>query len=175
MKVIVLAVACLMALAGSALADTADDVAAWYRDYAKLWEKADHVDLDAVARYYAIPSYMVDLDGVVQLMSTADAFRANMAASIDSSKQQGWTGGKLISVKAHMLNPGAAFVEAEWANYGLNGTPLVACQEEPETYIAVKTTNGWRFISVHDGPCKALSTGKPSEERVERKGKMAHP
>jgi hypothetical protein len=94
-------------------------------------------------------------DGTVHVMSTAEAFRSTQAAFVGNAKQLGWAGGKLLSVKAHVLNPGAAFVEAEWTNYGVNGTLLVACKGELDTYIAIKTKDGWKFISVQDGPCKA--------------------
>jgi ketosteroid isomerase-like protein len=154
MKRIALVVTCVIALADSVFADTADDVVAWYRRYAELWNTAN-VDVDAVAHYYAIPSYLVDSHGVVQLIRTAEAFRSNMAASVASSKHMGWAGGKVLTVKAHVLNPGAAFVESEWTNFGADGTPLVGCQAARLTYLAAKTTDGWKFVSAHDGPCKA--------------------
>jgi hypothetical protein len=144
----------MLALADSVFADTADDVVAWYRRYAELWNTTN-VDVAAVAHYYAIPSYMVDSHGVVQLIPTAEAFRSTMAAYVDSSKHRGWAGGKVLTVKAHVLNPGAAFVESEWTNFGTDGTPLIGCQVESFTYLAAKTTDGWKFLSSHDSPCKA--------------------
>src|SRR5262249_43416364 len=154
MKRIALVITCAIALTGSVFADTADDVVAWYRRYAELWNTAN-VDVDAVAHYYAIPSYMVDSHGVVQLIPTAEAFRSNMATFVDTSRHMGWAGGKVVTVKAHVLNPGGAFVESEWTNFGADGTPLVGCKVALFTYLAAKTTDGWKFISSHESPCKA--------------------
>jgi hypothetical protein len=58
MKKLVVVLTFVMALAGSAVADTAEDIVAWYKVYAQLWDKAD-VNIDAVERYYAIPRYFV--------------------------------------------------------------------------------------------------------------------
>ena len=154
MKGVTVIVGCVIALGGPVFADTADDVVAWYRRYAELWNTSK-VDIEAVAYYYAIPSYTVDSHGVVQLIPTAQAFRSNMTAFVESSKHTGWAGGKLLTVEAHVLNPGAAFVESEWTNFGADGTPLVGCETERFTYVAAKTTDGWKFLSAHDGACKA--------------------
>src|SRR5262245_20405426 len=126
MKKFAVVVTCLMTLAGSVFADTADDVVAWYRRYAELWKTAI-VDIDAAAPCYARPYYVVSVDGVDQLMDTAEAVRSTLAAVVSSSKRQGWASSKLLRVKARVLNPGAAFVESEWTNFGADGTPLVGC------------------------------------------------
>lgn len=142
-----------MALAGSAVADTAEEIVAWYQSYAQLWNKAD-VDIDAVERYYAIPGYFVGLDGALPA-STAEAHRSIMAAFVESLKQKRWAGSKLLNVRANVLNPSAAFLETEWTDYATDGTPLEGCKIALYTYLAAKTTEGWKFLSAHVGPCKA--------------------
>jgi hypothetical protein len=153
MKKLVLVVTCVMTLAGSALADTAEDIVAWYQSYAQLWDKAD-VNIDAVERYYAIPGYFVGLDGA-RAAPTAEAHKSTMVAFVESLKQKGWTGSKLLNVRANVLSPSAALVETEWADYATDKTPLDGCKVTLYTYLAAKTTEGWKFLSAHVGPCKS--------------------
>jgi hypothetical protein len=153
MKTLVVVLTFVMALAGSAVADTAEDIVAWYKVYAQLWDKAD-VNIDAVERYYAVPGYFVGSDGALAA-PTAEAHKSTMVAFVDGLKQKGWAGSKLLSVRANVLNPSAAFVETEWTDYATDGTPLEGCKVALYTYLAAKTTEGWKFLSAHVGPCKS--------------------
>ena len=60
-------------------------------------------------------------------------------AFVDSLKQKGWAGSKVLSVRAHVLNPSAALVETEWTDYATDGTPLEGCQVALYTYLVQPT------------------------------------
>jgi NTF2-like protein (DUF6841) len=152
MKNFALTFACLMMVANPAAAETAGEIEAWYRTYAPLWEQTD-VDLDVVERFYAHPGYFAPMNGAV-LAPTVEAHKAQFVAAIAGWKQKGWTGSKLLDVKATMLNPSTALIEADWTLFGLNGTPLDGCRVQPYTYLAAKTEDGWKFLSIHPVACK---------------------
>ena len=153
MKIFALGFACLLTVIQPASAETASEMEAWYRSYGVLWETTD-VDLDAVERYYAHPGYFVQPNGTV-LAPTLESHKSRFVAAIADRKQKGWTGTKLLEVRATMLSPSAALIEADWTWLGANGIPLDGCRVQPYTYLAAKTQEGWKFLSTHTGLCKA--------------------
>jgi uncharacterized NTF2-like protein DUF6841 len=153
MRKFLLALSLVLATVGSGAAETAEEIVAWHRGYVQLWQDAN-VDIDAVAAYYAVPSYFVGPDGVAQLVATKEMIRSRMVATVERLKQQKWPRSE-VQVKASMLNPGAALIEAEWTNYyTTDGTPPGGCRVRPFYYLAAKTKEGWKVLSSHFGPCK---------------------
>ncbi len=150
MRTLLVAFSLLLVVAGSTTAETAEEIVAWYKGYVQLWHRAD-VDIDAIAAYYAVPRYVLRADGA-QLVATAELERSRLVAFVESLKQQKWARSE-VQVKASMLNPSAAFIEAEWTNFTTDGTPP-RCRVTPFTYLAARTKEGWKFLSSHASPCK---------------------
>jgi hypothetical protein len=96
----------------------------------------------------------VQLNGTV-LAPTLEAHKSVFIAAIAGWKQRGWSGTKLLEVKATMLSPSAALIKAEWTFWGANGIALDGCRVQPYTYLAAKTQDGWKFLSTNTGACKA--------------------
>lgn len=152
MRKLLVAFSLVLVIAGSSAAETAEEIVAWYKGYVQLWHDAN-VDIDAVAAYFAVPSYFVGPDGA-QLVATKEMSRSRLVAIVERLKQQKWARSE-VQVKASMLNPGAALIEAEWTSYyTTDGTPPGGCRVRPFTYLAAKTKEGWKFLSSHPGPCK---------------------
>jgi len=140
-------------MAGSVTAETAEEVVAWYKGYAKLWSVAD-VNLDTVEPYYAIPLYYALPNGLA-VSATKEAWRSANAAYIATRKQKGITRAELQKVNVTALNPGAAIIEAEWIDYGSDGSRIGDCTAW--TYLAAKTTEGWKHLSLIPSACKPAS------------------
>ncbi len=151
MMKLLLALSFVLVIAGSSAAETAEEIVAWYKGYAQLWR--DPVDIDAVAAYFAVPRYVVGADGVAQLVATQETNRSRLVTLVERLKQQKWARSE-VQVKASMLNPGAALIEAEWTRYSTDGSLFGDCKVRLWTYLAAKTKEGWKFLSVYEGPCK---------------------
>ncbi len=153
MRKLLVAFSLVLVTAGSSAAETAEEIVAWYKGYVQLWNGAN-IDVDAVAAYFAVPSYFVAADGA-QVVATKEMSRSRLVALVESRKQRGVARSE-VQVKASMLNPSAALIEAEWTSYTTAGTtPPGGCRVAPFTYLAAKTKEGWKFLSSHPGPCKA--------------------
>jgi len=153
MRKLLVAFSLVLLIAGSSAAETAEEIVAWHKGYVQLWHDAN-VDIDAVAAHFAVPSYSVGPDGVTQLVATKEMIRSRMVATVERLKQQKWVRGE-VQVKASMLNPGAALIEAEWTNYyTTDATPPGGCRVRSFFYLAAKTKEGWKLLSSQLGPCK---------------------
>ena len=152
MRKLLVAFSLVLVIAGSSAAETAEEIVAWFKGYVQLWH-AGNVDVDAAAAYFAEPSYSEGPDGA-QLVATKEMRRSRLVAQVERLKQEKRTLGE-VQVKASMLNPGAALIEAELTSYyTTDPTPPGGCRVRPFTYLAAKTKEGWKFLSAHVGPCK---------------------
>jgi len=149
---LLVALSLIFVMAGPAAAETAEDLVAWYKEYAQLWRDTTAINVDAIENHYAVPSYFVGPDGP-QLITKKETGTSFWAAFIDRGKQQGITRAKVERAHATLLNPAAALIAAEWATYGSDGSLMGDCKTT-WTYLAAKTKDGWKFLSVHPGPCK---------------------
>src|SRR5262249_48693492 len=151
MSGLLVALSLILVMAGSVSAETSEEVVTWYKGYAQLWSGAN-VNIDAVEPYYAVPIYFVGPDGA-EVQATKELRRSWLAAGIETRKQRGINRGELQQVNATMLNPAAAFIQAEWARYKSDGSLIGDCKAT-WTYLAAKTKEGWKILSLHQGPCK---------------------
>ena len=152
MRKLLVAISLVLLTAGSGAAETAEEIVAWHKGYMQLWHDAN-VDIDALAAHFAVPGYFVGADGA-QVATTKEMIRSRMVAAVERLKQQKWTRSE-VQVKASMLNPAAALIEAEWTNsYTTEATPPGGCRVRPFYYLAAKTKEGWKILSSQPGPCK---------------------
>jgi hypothetical protein len=139
-KILVLVSMLLPAIA--ATADTAKEVEDWYRGYAGHWFDAD-VDIDAVTKYYASPFYYLGSTG--PLLDTDETMKASLTSYAETWAKDGWSGARLLRVKAKILNESSAMILTEWDIHAADGSSIIGCARAPWTYLATKTKEGWKF------------------------------
>ena len=127
----------------TATADTVKEVTDWYKEYASHWFDAD-VDIDAVTPYYASHFYYLGSTG--PLLDTDETLKASLTSYAETWMHDGWSGARLLQVKVKMLNESSAMILTEWDIHASDGSSIIGCDRAPWTYLATKTTEGWKFV-----------------------------
>lgn len=122
--------------------DLEQEVVAWYKSYAAHWLEAG-IDEEEVATFYASPFYYLSATGPA--LDTKETMVSAMASYEKNWLDDGWTGSRLISVKAKILNNSTAMIMTEWDIHNAKGESIIGCAKAPWTYMATKTKQGWKL------------------------------
>jgi len=133
----------------ASLADVEKDVITWYKSYAQPWYEGN-VNIETSASYYAVPGYFAGPDGAM-LVPTAEAQKSFHTEFIADLKSRGWVRTTLLNIEVQMINPCTAFIETEVTNHIADGSAMEGDGVTLYSYLAGKTSAGWKFLSVHIG------------------------
>lgn len=144
MKILIklLVIAIVFLTVSSARAETSKDIEDWYRGYAAHWLNAD-VDVKAVSTYYASPFYYLGATGPA--LDTSESINDSLTSYAEAWKKDGWSGARLLDVKAKILNESSAMILTEWDIHAMDGSSIIGCARAPWTYLATKTKDGWKL------------------------------
>jgi len=131
------------------LADIEKEVIACYKSYAQPWYEGNP-DAETSVSYYAVPNYFSLPDGVI-LFPTAEAQKSFFTEFIADLKSRGWVRTTLLNIEVQMINPCTAFIETEVTNHIADGSAMEGDGVTLYSYLAGKTSAGWKFLSVHIG------------------------
>jgi hypothetical protein len=135
-----------LAAPNPSLADIETSVIDWYKSYAQPWYEGN-VNVETSASYYAVPSYFAGPDGAI-LLPTDEAQESFFSEFLADLKSRGWVGTTLLNIEVQMINPCTAFIKTENTNHIADGSPI-GDRVTLYSYLAGKTSEGWKFLSVH--------------------------
>jgi hypothetical protein len=107
-------------------------------------------NVETSASYYAVPTYFSLPDGATSF-PTAEAQQSFLTEFIADLKSRGWVRTSLLNIEVKMTNPCTAFIETEVTNQIADGSPMEGERVALYSYLAGKTSEGWKFLSGHLG------------------------
>lgn len=125
---------------GRLLANSRHPTQPWYQG---------NVNVETSASYYAVPNYFAGPDGAI-LVPTAEAQKSFQTQFVADLKSDGWVRATPLNIKVTMINRCTAFIETEVTNHIADGSPM-GDRVTLYSYLAGKTSEGWKFLTVHIG------------------------
>lgn len=125
----------LALLAGPAIADTADDLDAWFRDgYAALYVESAWEHGDEFGQYFTdVIVYRSD-EGLEE--SSVDGF---VVDSLEVWRSEGWLGTDVAALDTVLLNATTAVFHIQWSDRYADGSTELSCGQ----YYADKADGQW--------------------------------